>query len=499
MRRLYPVNTSTLICLVCFICHNSKGKAKYAIILMDSSDDEDEGGRLLILLPAHRRAAAITSDLVPIFWDFKNSVKINMGRVGHLVKGLRHAAETGVKALRLAVATFALMMLAALLPFAAANAAADPLLAYGARIAGDDARTRIVIDMDREPTFSIHYLDNPVRVVVDLPATAFGFPAADLKATGLFKDIRYGTMDADSARIVLTAKKPVKLVMAKAQANEDGKGSRLVLDAEMLSAEQFADLVKKQSWTNDDTARDVGPVESTQKADPNTFLVAVDAGHGGIDAGATGSDGVTQEKDITLAFAKMFADKLNAQSGIKAFLVRDKDQYLSLSERVTIARQNHASLFISLHADTLKQKDIRGATVYTISDKASDRLAGEVADRENNSDQIAAADTQAQPAAVTDILMDLTRRETQAFSISLAQDVLSSFNGQVSTINNPHRHAGFRVLQAPDVPSILLELGFLSNKDDEKLLLDLDWRQRVADRLTEAVKQYRVSIIANGG
>lgn len=499
MRRLYPVNTSTLICVVCFICHNSKGKAKYAIILMDSSDDEDEGGRLLILLPAHRRAAAITSDLVPIFWDFKNSVKINMGRVGHLVKGLRHAAETGVRALRLAVATFALMMLAALLPFAAANAAADPLLAYGARIAGDDARTRIVIDMDREPTFSVHYLDNPVRVVVDLPATAFGFPAADLKATGLFKDIRYGTMDADSARIVLTAKKPVKLVMAKAQANEDGKGSRLVLDAEMLPAEQFADLVKKQSWTSDDTARDVGPVESTQKADPNTFLVAVDAGHGGIDAGATGSDGVTQEKDITLAFAKMFADKLNAQPGIKAFLVRDKDQYLSLSERVTIARQNHASLFISLHADTLKQKDIRGATVYTISDKASDRLAGEVADRENNSDQIAAADTQAQPAAVTDILMDLTRRETQAFSISLAQDVLSSFNGQVSTINNPHRHAGFRVLQAPDVPSILLELGFLSNKDDEKLLLDLDWRQRVADRLTEAVKQYRVSIIANGG
>jgi len=306
-------------------------------------------------------------------------------------------------------------------------------------------------------------------------------------------------MDADSARIVLTAKKPVKLVMAKVQANEDGKGSRLVLDAEMLPAEQFAELVKEQSWTSDDTAKDVGPVESTQKADPNTFLVAVDAGHGGIDAGATGSDGVTQEKDITLAFAKMFADKLNAQPGIKAFLVRDKDQYLSLSERVTIARQNHASLFISLHADTLKQKDIRGATVYTISDKASDRLAGEVADRENNSDQIAAAETQAQPPAVTDILMDLTRRETQAFSISLAQDVLSSFNGQVSTINNPHRHAGFRVLQAPDVPSILLELGFLSNKDDEKLLLDLDWRQKVADRLTEAVKQYRVSIIANGG
>ncbi|NLR95771.1 N-acetylmuramoyl-L-alanine amidase [Rhizobium sp. P38BS-XIX] len=404
-----------------------------------------------------------------------------------------------MKALRFATAAFALAVLMVLGPFGAAMAVADPLLAYGARIAGDDARTRIVVDMDREPTFTVHYLNNPVRVVVDLPATAFGFPASDLKPTGLFKDIRFGTMDADSARIVLTAKKPVKLVMAKTQADENGKGYRLVLDAEMLPAEQFADLVKQQNWTSDDTAKDVGAVEPTQKADPNTFLVAVDAGHGGIDAGATGTDGVTQEKDITLAFARMFADKLNAQPGIKAFLTRDKDQYLSLSERVTIARQNRASLFISIHADTLKQKDIRGATVYTISDKASDRLASEVADRENNSDQIAGTETKAQPAAVTDILMDLTRRETQAFSISLAQDVLTSFNGQISMINNPHRHAGFQVLTAPDVPSILLELGFLSNKDDEKLLLDETWRQKVADRLTEAVKQYRVSIIANGG
>ncbi|MDR6899685.1 N-acetylmuramoyl-L-alanine amidase [Rhizobium miluonense] len=404
-----------------------------------------------------------------------------------------------MRALRLAAAAFALVILVSVSAFAPAAAADASVLAYGARIAGDDARTRIVIDMDRAPTFTVHYLDNPVRIVVDLPSTAFGFPAGSLKPTGLFKDIRYGTMDADSARIVLTAKKPVKLVTGKVQADESGKGQRLVLDAEMLPAEQFAELVNKQSWTSDDTAKDVGPVEPAQKADPNVFLVAVDAGHGGIDAGATGTDGVTQEKDITLAFAKMFADKLNAQPGIKAFLTRDKDQYLSLSERVTIARQNRASLFISLHADTLKQKDIRGATVYTISDKASDRLAGEVADRENNSDQIAGAETQAQPAAVNDILMDLTRRETQAFSISLAQDVLSSFNGQIAMINNPHRHAGFQVLTAPDVPSILLELGFLSNKEDEKLLLDANWREKVADRLTEAVKQYRVAIIANGG
>jgi N-acetylmuramoyl-L-alanine amidase len=166
---------------------------------------------------------------------------------------------------------------------------------------------------------------------------------------------------------------------------------------------------------------------------------------------------------------------------------------------VEIARQNHAVLFISMHADTLKQKDIRGATVYTISDKASDKLAADLADRENLSDQIAGKETVAEPPEVADILLDLTRRETQAFSISLAESVLGSFKDQVGTINNPHRHAGFRVLQAPDVPSILLELGFLSNAQDEKLLLDDQWRGKMADLLTDAVKRYRSSVMANGG
>ena len=381
----------------------------------------------------------------------------------------------------------------------AAAAVADPILAYGARIAGDDARTRVVIELDRAPSVAVHYLADPPRVVVDLPATAFGFPAKDLDARGLFTAIRYGTMDKDSARIVLTAAKPAKLVMARVQQNESGKGYRLVLDAEMVPSEQYADLVRKQTWTDEDTAADVGPVVPVENVKPSDFLIAVDAGHGGIDAGAMASDGSTPEKQITLAFAKALAEKLNAQPGIKAFLTRDSDAYLSLSQRVTIARQNHAALFISLHADTLKQKDIRGSTVYTISDRASDRLAADVADRENSSDKLAGTETRTTPPVVADILMDLTRRETQAFSVSLAQDVLNSFNGQIAMINNPHRYAGFQVLTAPDVPSILVELGFLSNKEDEKLLLDDAWRATLVDRLAEAVRQYRAVTVANGG
>ena len=381
----------------------------------------------------------------------------------------------------------------------AAAAGEERLLAYGARIVGDDARTRIVIDFDRPPSFSIHYIANPERVVVDLPATAFGFPAKDLEARGLFKDIRYGTMDGDSARIVLTATKPVRIGMARVQADENGKGQRLVLEAEMTDKATFAELVKAQSWNEPEVAQTTSAIPAPEKAEPGDFIVAVDAGHGGIDTGAIGVDTKTQEKDVTLAFAKTLADRLNREPGIKAFLTRKDDSFLSLSERVQIARQNHAALFVSMHADTLRQKDIRGATVYTISDKASDKLAADLADRENLSDQIAGKAAATEPPEVADILLDLTRRETQAFSISMAESVLASFKDQVGTINNPHRHAGFRVLQAPDVPSILLELGFLSNKEDEKLLLDDTWRAKMGDLLTEAVKHYHASMVANGG
>lgn len=379
------------------------------------------------------------------------------------------------------------------------------MLAYGARIVGDDARTRIVIDFDHEPRFSVHYIANPERIVIDLPATAFGFPAKDLAARGLFKDIRYGKMDEESARIVLTTAGPVKLALAKVQADEAGKGHRLVLDAEMIDKQAFAELVKTQTWNdrawNDrsEAAQTTSAIPAAEKAAPGDFVIAVDAGHGGIDTGAIGVDTKTEEKQVTLAFAKALTERLNKEPGIKAFLTREDDEFLSLSQRVLIARQNHAGLFISLHADTLKQKDIRGATVYTISDKASDKLAADLAERENLSDQIAGKETVAEPPEVADILLDLTRRETQAFSISLAESVLNSFKDQVGTINNPHRHAGFRVLQAPDVPSILLELGFLSNAEDEKLLLDETWRGKIVGLLTEAVKRYRAAVMANGG
>jgi N-acetylmuramoyl-L-alanine amidase len=374
-----------------------------------------------------------------------------------------------------------------------AHAASEPLLAYAARIAGDDARTRIVIDFAAKPSFSVHYLANPERIIIDLDETAFAFAPDQLTARGLYSDIRYGTMTAGKSRIVLSLTRTSRLAVAEVQKNEQDSGYRLVLDAEMTRQEQFSALVKNQNWQQGagKLARSDRIGTTVVEPSPSVYTIAVDAGHGGIDTGASGVDSKTEEKTITLDYAKKLADALNREPGVKAILTRDSDVFLSLSERVMIARQQNANLFISIHADTLQQKDIRGATVYTISDKASDSLAANLAQRENKSDEIAGVTIENEPADVADILIDLARRETQAFSINLASNIVKSFEGQIRLINNPHRHAGFQVLQAPDVPSVLLELGFLSNPDDEKMLQEPEFRDKTVSLIVDAVRRYR--------
>lgn len=403
----------------------------------------------------------------------------------------------------LRIAAACLIGLGAFLPPGVSSAEGE-LVASAARMAGDRVKTRVVFEFDRDFAFSAHYVTQPDRIVIDLPATRFSLDPASLKETGLFRDVRYGAMDENSARIVLTGVKPARLAAANLVKNEDGKGYRLVLEAEAVEERAYRELVARQSWAKpeDEASPDNASFSAlldAVKPSSEEFIVAIDAGHGGIDAGASGATTATAEKEITLAAAKALVERLNREPGIRAFLTRKADEFLSLSERVNLARKGQANLLVSLHADMLKQKDIRGATVYTISDKASDRMAADLAQRENFSDELAGLSLPDGPSDVADILLDLTRRETQAFSIALARSVVSSFEGQVGLINNPHRFAGFRVLQAHDVPSVLLELGFLSNPEDEKLLLDDAWRKKVADLLAVAISGYRRTAVAGGG
>ncbi len=375
-----------------------------------------------------------------------------------------------------------------------APASATELTAKAARIAGDEARTRIVIDFDVKPDFTVHYLTSPNRIVVDIAGTVnFAFPPEQLEARGIYDRIRFGAMSAGRTRFVLTSKLPAGLEVAEARKNDEGEGWRLVLDGTIVTPDQYATMKKQGNWGNTESNVPVVPLAPQQAPSPDSvFTVAVDAGHGGIDTGAvTAGKNPVYEKNITLDFATALARELNTRPGIKAFLTRDTDVFLSLGERVQIARSRGANLFISLHADTLREKSTRGATVYTISDRASDKLADELAKRENTSDEVAGVEVKKEPSEVNDILIDLTRRETQAFSISLANSIVHSFEGEIGLINNPHRSAGFRVLTAPDVPSVLLELGFLSNAEDVKQLQKPDFRDKLVTLIADAVKRYR--------
>ena len=180
-------------------------------------------------------------------------------------------------------------------------------------------------------------------------------------------------------------------------------------------------------------------------------------------------------------------------------LTRERDDFLRLDERVRFAREHAADLFISIHADTIRLKGIRGATVYTVSDRASDAEAAALAQRENLADQLAGIEIEEENHEVADILVDLVRRETHSFSIRFARSLVGELSTSVELIKNPHRSAGFKVLRAPDVPSVLVELGYLSNAKDEAQLIDPDWRDKAAERISAAIALFAAERTATGG
>jgi N-acetylmuramoyl-L-alanine amidase len=388
-----------------------------------------------------------------------------------------------------AAAVFFLFMLA----LTGAARAEDALAALTFRMAGDELRTRIVVNFDREPEISTFFLQHPHRLVIDLPRATFGFDQKSLEPRGLVTNVRYGLIGDDRSRLILTLRGPFKLESVRVAKNENAPGYRLMADIVASSDREFAEAIATQN-------ANTGSTRAASKSDrvatgndpvpPHVFTVMIDPGHGGIDTGAEGIHGV-KEKDVTLSFARELRDLLAKRGNMRVLMTREDDIFLRLSERVRIARQHEADLFISIHADTINQHDIRGATVYTLSDKASDSVARAMAERENKSDA-AAGVTHEEPPAVSDILADLMRRETHAFSLNFAGKVVHALKDETNLINNPHRFAGFQVLRAPDVPSVLVEIGYLSNAEDEKLMMDPAWRARVASGLAGAVEAFAV-------
>lgn len=386
---------------------------------------------------------------------------------------------------------------ASLTPAAAADA---PLKASEFKMAGDATHMRVVLKFDREPDPKWFLLRGPHRLVIDLPETNLRVEPKSLKPRGLISNVRYGALNEGASRLILTAKGPFHVDRIDVLADEKGDGFRFVADISASSDREFDQALADQAQTTGSTSAAGKGDRLGKPAAQSTkrFTVVIDPGHGGIDGGAEGANG-TVEKAVTLAFALELKKKLANFGRYEVFMTRETDVFLPLDERVRIARQHEADLFISIHADTISRKGIRGATVYTVSDKASDAEAQATADRENLSDALAGIDIKQENHEVADILVDLIRRETHTYSVRFARSLIGELSPTIELINNPHRSAGFKVLKAPDVPSVLVELGYLSNVKDEAQLRDPDWRSKAIDRIAIAIGLFAEAKAATGG
>ena len=233
----------------------------------------------------------------------------------------------------------------------------------------------------------------------------------------------------------------------------------------------------------------LAPRKPEPKHRSKKHVIIIDPGHGGVDPGTIGISG-TYEKHVTLAMARELKRQLLRSGRFEILLTHDRDVFVSLRDRVRMAREAKGELFISIHADTVRNKKIKGPAVYTLSEKASDKEAQELADKENKADLIAGVDLTHESPEVTNILIDLAQRESMNQSARFANTLINKLKRRTRVLRNTHRFAGFAVLKAPDIPSVLLELGFLSNPQDERLLRSRDYRARLASAVVEAIQLY---------
>ncbi|QYO78606.1 N-acetylmuramoyl-L-alanine amidase [Devosia salina] len=386
-------------------------------------------------------------------------------------------------------------LLASLQAVAAQDAAVLPPLpnVIDARITATPERARLVVDLAARTEFSFVSLDDPQRLAIDVRAGTFSVPEPDgvPSEEGLVSAYAIEQAAADRVRTTLTLAGPAQVQQAYVLDAFEDQPARLVVDIIPATAEEFAANVERDKAASET----VVPAESTPAGGSelpiaSRPLVVIDPGHGGIDSGAEAVGGI-KEKDIVLAFSLRLQELLVESGRFDVALTREDDSYLRLEERVELARSNKADLFISLHADSFQQPEIRGASVYTRDENATDVLDKVLADNENATDVIAGfAMPQTMAPEVVDILLDLMRREMRVQSYMAAQSIVHQLEPSVALRRFPVRQADFFVLQAPDVPSVLIELGFLSNASDMANLMQSDWQDRTAEAIARGISTY---------
>lgn len=350
--------------------------------------------------------------------------------------------------------------------------------------------SRLVFDLTGPVDAQAWPMTDPARMIIDLPDVVFGIEPSDGHVVGstLVRAFRFGQFAPGRARIVIDLKAPARAVRVASETVASGarltielaptSKARFIADAQAASADPLTRFSVVDSQTTG------GDSHSTE-----TPVVVIDPGHGGVDQGAVAQSGI-EEKTIVLAFARALREKIEADGRLRVVLTRDEDIFLPLEERVALARRANAALFVSIHADTLAEPHVEGATIYTVSRAASDAEAARTAAQENRADQAAGLQTPPNSDDVGDILFDLARRETNAFSRQFAQALASRWKEAGSLNKNPIRSAGFVVLKAHDMPSVLLELGYLSSAHDLSRLTSPAWRERAAGKAAEAIEAF---------
>ena len=381
-------------------------------------------------------------------------------------------------------------------------------IASDARLAGDAKQTRFVLDLDKPIQFRAFALADPYRVVLDLPQISFKLGAGTgVAGRGLVKAFRYGLVMPGGSRIVFDLTGPAKIAKSYVLEAANGQPPRLVLEFEEVDRTAFVQLLAPENRPElrpaiadaNAGAANAGVAQpdasivtaSTQPPDKRPVIV-IDPGHGGVDNGTQAGGGDIMEKNLVLGFGLALRDKIEKSGKYRVVMTRTDDTFIPLGERVKIARNESASLFVSIHADALPrgEGDAQGATIYTLADKASDAEAERLADAENKSDAIGGVNLTDEPTEVADILIDLVQRETRTFSHRFARTLMGEMKNTVRMHKHPLKSAGFRVLKAPDVPSVLVELGYVSNKGDLEHLVSENWRNKTVGSMAQAIDAF---------
>lgn len=399
----------------------------------------------------------------------------------------------------LLLACIALLCATVIAPASAQEAAEEAIVAIDVAIEEDGAQTRIVFKLNGPLEGRALHTGAPERVIIDLPPVNFQLPAEEARAGGVVSHFRYGLFARERSRIVIDLAEPARVTALTSRERESDGAHFFTITLERVDAAAFAEAVARDSQALAQAAARNGAVAAQIGDLDDRPVIVIDPGHGGVDPGAVAAGGVL-EKDIVLAFGLRLRERLEESGRYQVIMTRDEDVFVSLADRVRIAREARADLFISIHADSISSApQVSGLTVYTGSEQASDAESARLAERENRADAAAGIEEERIDTGVGDILMDLTRRETRGFSHGFARYLVAEMESVARLNRNPLRQAGFRVLRAPDVPSVLVELGYLSSRRDIALLRSEEWRDKTTRSMAEAIGTYFTVRFANRG